>query len=322
MSVDFSFVGAKGVKQDFSAHYEKYIKPRIDEFEQKRLAALEKSRQRKWWMIIVNVIITLILFFAVFYREKPIDWLKFLPAFYLLSYLFVQWSISQYKAGIKEAIYPLIFKFFGDDFTYKSKPSLDISDEIKASGIIPRYDTAELEDYVSGSYEGVKLQLIEAALLRRSGKSQTVIFRGLFVSFSVNKNFSSKTVIKSESGAIGNWLKGAFSTLQPVKLEDPNFEKIFEVYSNNQVEARYLLTTSFMERLVSLKDLFKVRAGGFQGSFYDNHLLLSIPCADKFRVGSIEKPVSFTEEIQTILKEMQLIFQIIDILKLNQRTGV
>ena len=37
--------------------------------------------------------------------------------------------------------------------------------------------------------------------------------------------------------------------LQDVKLEDISFDKRFNVYTKDQVEARYLTTPTFMERL-------------------------------------------------------------------------
>ena len=37
------------------------------------------------------------------------------------------------------------------------------------------------------------------------------------------------------------------------KLEDIYFNKQFNVYSDDEVETRYLLTTAFMERLSNLK---------------------------------------------------------------------
>ncbi len=42
-----------------------------------------------------------------------------------------------------------------------------------------------------------------------------------------------------------------------MKLEDPRFEQEFVVYADDQVEARYVLTPSLMERLVE----FKQKAG-------------------------------------------------------------
>ena len=39
---------------------------------------------------------------------------------------------------------------------------------------------------------------------------------------------------------------------RPYGLEDPEFERHYEVYSNDQIEARALLTPAFMERFTAL----------------------------------------------------------------------
>ncbi len=89
----------------------------------------------------------------------------------------------------------------------------------------------------------------------------------MFILLDMNKNFSGKTIVKRDTGIIGNWFTKKFrrkldsyasrsKLLKSVKLEDPIFEKKFEVYSSDQVEARYLLTTSFMERILELSNLF------------------------------------------------------------------
>jgi hypothetical protein len=48
-----------------------------------------------------------------------------------------------------------------------------------------------------------------------------------------------------------------------------------------------------------------------------------IPLRKKyFDTGSIFEPATFTQEIQSILHEMNVIFKIIDELKLNEKTGL
>jgi hypothetical protein len=137
----------------------------------------------------------------------------------------------------------------------------------------------------------------------------------------MNKKFNSKTIIKKDKGRIGNWMKGKFSDFENVKLEDPNFENMFEVYSKDQIEARYLLTTSFMERLLNLSESFKGQS--IECSFYDNKLLMMISIKDNlFEPGSIYDSEDFVDDAKSLLKEMNMIFQIIDILKLNQNIGI
>ena len=74
------------------------------------------------------------------------------------------------------------------------------------------------------------------------------IFKGIFFIADFHKNFNGKTLVGRDS-----FIKiSSHSKMHRVKLEDPIFEKIFDVYGTDQVEARYLLTPSIMERLVQL----------------------------------------------------------------------
>jgi hypothetical protein len=43
---------------------------------------------------------------------------------------------------------------------------------------------------------------------------------------------------------------------------------------------------------------------------------------NRFKVGSVFQPATFVDDINHILKEMAIIFQIIDTLKLEQKTGL
>ena len=44
---------------------------------------------------------------------------------------------------------------------------------------------------------------------------------------------------------------------EKIRLEDPEFQKLFEVYCDDQITARYVLTPAFMERLKKLNEKHK-----------------------------------------------------------------
>lgn len=67
----------------------------------------------------------------------------------------------------------------------------------------------------------------------------------------MNKKFEGKTVVLKDSGWLNLFKK--IGRPERVKLEDVSFERQFEVFSDNQIEARYLLTTAFMERMSEVK---------------------------------------------------------------------
>ena len=54
-----------------------------------------------------------------------------------------------------------------------------------------------------------------------------------------------------------------------VKLENPEFESEFAVYSDDQIESRYILSPSLMERILSFK---KQTKKSIQLSFIDSRL--------------------------------------------------
>ena len=315
-------------KKPFKPHYQQYIFPHIQTFEKDRIKALHelKSRGYKAIPVGVGVIAIAAYLLTAFTLSEGLVKGVFWGSFAAIAGL-CWWAsrpVKKYKSSVKSIIFPNVFSFFGSDFKYSEQSSLTVH-ALKPSDIIPSYDKEYTEDYVKGSYEGVGIRLMEAKMTetRGTGKNRrtVTVFKGIFILLDMNKNFSGKTILKKDAGKIGNWFSGKFNHLENVALEDPVFEKQFEVYSNNQVEARYLLTTSFMERLLRLSDL--LGSNHIQCSFYDDKLLLMVPSSyNRFETSSIYVPATFVGDINTILSEMKLIFEIIDILKLNQRIGL
>ena len=131
----------------------------------------------------------------------------------------------------------------------------------------------------------------------------------------MNKNFKGRTVVLEDKGIL-NVFKH-ISGLERVKLEDIQFEKLFEVYASDQIEARYLLTTAFMERILKLRDLYQGKS--IQFSFKDNQLLVAIPTKqDMFEACSFFKSNVNKKKIDRVFDQFYAVFSIVDILKLNQ----
>ena len=314
-------------QKPFAPHYEKQIRPLVEGFEENRIKALKKVRLLTFLLIPVGILAGIILYFILqegFMSEYDLYFVLAYVCILLLIVGGILEPIGAYDSKVKDKVFPKIFSFFGD-FVY-DQSGMSSVDRFKSSGIIPSYDQEETEDYIGGEYKGVTIRLTEAHLEteHRNHKGNVyykTVFKGLFVILSMHKNFKGQTIIKSDKGKFGNWFEDKFNKLENVQLEDPDFEKKFEVFSDDQVEARYLLTTSFMERLLKLTALFGEKE--IQASFYDDKFLIMIPsCKNRFEAGSIFSPATFEEEINTILAEMNEIFQIVDTLKLNQNIGL
>lgn len=317
------FVEKNRWEEGFSVIFDEKILPHLEGLEAERVA--KKASVIRRGLIGAGAVIALavLLFgviglsgdaaefglFAVFASALGAGWYAWQPA-------------MAYRAEYKRKIMPALAGFLGD-FAYDDDGSIEMA-RLQPSGIIPSHDSYHSEDRFTGQYEEVGLDIAEAKLTetRGSGKNRRTVttFRGLFVLIEMNKPFRGKTQVKGDAG-IFNALGGAFSKLERVKLEDPEFEKRYEVYSSDQVEARYLLTTAFMQRMLNLSKLYGNAKLRF--AFYDNRLLILIGVGrNQFEPASLFEPVINISALRQTLQEFHTVCSIIDELKMNQRIGL
>lgn len=111
-------------------------------------------------------------------------------------------------------------------------------------------------------------------------------------------------------------------SMQTVKLESTNFEKRFNVFSKNQVEARYLLTPTFIEKFTRLYTAFGTNKA--KCSFYKDHsgndrIMFAISTwKDLFEPGNLFTPVN--EPKYLFLSDFTSIFNMIEFFKLDEKT--
>lgn len=177
------------------------------------------------------------------------DWL-------LLPLLFgfgaaVPWLIAlsipagRYAKTFKRELMPLLLRRYGElRYVEGAVPSVG---DLAAKGLLLRHDRAEIDDAIAGRYAGYELRLSEIELERKSGKNNSTVFNGLLLVLAVDTPFLGTTMVLDQS-------RPAPARLMPIRLEDPRFASIYDVYGNDQVEARAVLTPAVMERLLSMAD--------------------------------------------------------------------
>ncbi len=324
------FIETEPYENGFSQHYEKNIKPHIDSFEAHRIKSLEEASVRIKVCIPLGILFSIAAFYILKLCEHNSFSFKLTIGVYLLSisalFFLVYSSIQEYGEKIKSVIFPNIISFLGQYQYFPEKKERIAA--IIDSGIVPKHDREISEDEISGFYKDVKIDFFETNLKIKHRNKNNVshyssIFKGAVINLSMNKNFNSKTIVRKDFGKIGNFLssKPKLKNFEKVSLEDPRFEKEFEVYSQDQIEARYLLTTSFMERLLNLVEAFDGKS--IECSFYDNKLTIMVAIKKNlFEPGSIYESEDFADDSKTLLKELNMIFCVIDILKLDQNIGM
>lgn len=111
------------------------------------------------------------------------------------------------------------------------------------------------------------------------------------------------------------------SQFESVVLEDPEFCRKYNVFSANQVEARYLLTTAFMERFKNLQTVFGAKKA--KCAFYDDNLMIAISThKNLFEIGDLMTPLKNSKSINDFYNELSSIYSMVDYFKLNTKTGL
>lgn len=136
------------------------------------------------------------------------------------------------------------------------------------------------------------------------------IFKGFLFIADFHKDFRGHTIVQRN-----RLFKLSFGSSR-VKLENPDFEKTFDVYSTDQIEARYLLTPSMMERLLALEAQFHT---GIMISFQNSNILIAIPDSKNHFEANIWKSISHPSQLKEDFSTIQALVSIIEDLNLNTR---
>lgn len=180
----------------------------------------------------------------------------------VLMYFSVRQRI--YAQSVKVEIVKPLSKFFG--LEYKPEGSSEILHQAKDAKILPSYNRGGAEDAFVGEVKGTTYEFTEAHLKYESGSgknsSTRPVFDGCIMRFKLPYSVSEDLLILSDAGLF-NKLKDktkAFSGMQHIALEDPVFEKMYQAYGRDQIEARRVLTPLFMQVLADLKERFDAKS--------------------------------------------------------------
>ena len=130
--------------------------------------------------------------------------------------------------------------------------------------------------------------------------------------------FLGVTVILRDAGIFNAFLKPA-KDLKRVGLVDRRFEKTFEVFSSDQVEARYLLSPVFMERLLHLEELLRGKKA--RAAFAAGEILIAVEGGNLFEAGSMFKPLADPARARRVHDEIASVHGVIDALIATREQG-
>ena len=211
----------------------------------------------------------------------------FLGPYFLLKKL-----EDRFTNHFKETLFSLSLPSIQKSMNYQAQGGLSQQQFIQSKLFTyQRIDTFTSRDYFSNAdktFEGSYLDVKQVEETHSNGKSETKysqLFKGYLFMTDFNKQTSGETYVFPDSARamFGENTAERINeimhrpALKLALMEDPEFEKLFAVYSTDAVEARFILSPKLIERITELKQHF------YQDiyiSFLQNKIYLAISSPD------------------------------------------
>lgn len=229
----------------------------------------------------------------------PIDFgLKLWGCFFIgmLAFGWVSGPIREAKKRVKIGINEGIAEALGISYSHDGDEGREF-ELAKQFKLLPSHDRSSTEDYWSGVLDGYGFLLHEAHLQERRGSGKNrrwvTVFRGAIIRISSGRRFHGTTLVQ-RAGKHQSWfgfggrkdsVKFGGHRLDAVDMVHPDFEDTFEVWSDDQVEARYLVDPLYVERLLEMENAFEGK--DVCSLFVEGDIIVAVRGGNMFEGGTM-----------------------------------
>lgn len=309
------------MRVDFDKRVRECLSPKLKKCERERLEKLKKLKTIKQ-IALIAVAVVIVLWFALSQAKIANTsniFIFILIGIFIALMLYNSSTRKGFETELKNKFLNELCKCFGTLKWRTGEPDSATEVAIEKSCLFQPYNRTSYDDMFKGNYKEVDFEIIEASFQKEtdSGENRSTvrIFDGAIIKIAMNKNFKCHTIIRP------HYLFCNARHLKRTVLEDVVFEKKYDVYTDNEIEARYLITTAFMERLNNIQKIFNVTTVGC--AFYKGDLYIAVYTSkDLFKLFDIEKPLNDYQQFMIFFNEILSIYKCIDYFKLSEKTGL
>jgi len=314
----------KKISQVMDYYYEK-IYPQVVILEKER-QQVEKNLKRLIFASVVLFIVELI-FILPFFKWDA-NAIVFSISIPVLIYVFgYKMLTSNYVSNFKDDVIKKIIQFLDPNLKFYKNSHISQAQYKISSLFKQKVDRYDGNDLVTGVIDKTTIMFsdIHSEYQSRDSKGRThwhTIFKGIFFIADFNKEFKGRLfvfpdVAEKFLGGVGSFFQSLNKSHgNLIKLDNPEFEKEFAVYGDDQIMGRYILTHSMMQRILELKKRVKVN---IYLSFIGKKIYIAIAYnEDQFEPNPFKSLNNF-KPIRNYIETMQLLINIVEDFKLNDR---
>lgn len=311
---------------------------------------------RKWYKWTFPILILAILVTLAFVVVLPIT-LPVIIALGVLAIIDIIISSrfakreEAFYVRFKNEVLPLAVSHAGEGLKYSLESSIT-KDVLERSGLIDeRMDKFHSEDVISGAFNNVSFKCAEVRMgkMALSGskiagnmasgclsaildiffdmgddvgvgddadenRKYVPLFHGLFAIVDFHKSFNGTVLLRPRQDKIGS---DTMRDYESVSIGDVAFEKKYEVFSSNQVVARYILSTYLIQQ-IDLLDDYCPRP--LLASFQNGLMCIGLPQDKDLFEADFYKGVPDIQAFKDLVHEIKIIERLLE--HLNQNTRI
>ncbi len=269
---------------------------------------IDTERKKNINTFIIFAVITIIFFILSFY----ISILMLLPAFLciVIGVIVLSKSISRLKKSYKNTVISELVKNYDENLTFNA--DMTISRLLYNDAEFEPYDKFTANDYISGKIDGTisfemgDVQTYVVSTDNDGNTTYSTIFRGLFSTAKLPQNINSRIKIHSDKGLLGKFIPNK----ELMHMDSQEFEKYFDIYTNDRILTMRILTSDIMDYLITFRQQNKIK---FEFTLKNNYLYIRIHCSDMFETSifsnifnynTLKKYYTFLDFICTLNKKI------------------
>lgn len=313
-------------KNQIKALYRKKLKPRLRQVERER----KKVKGKITFVIIIFLFIACIASGILMKSSRNLNLNIIIPIFVVaivLSGFIIRFLTKDYRNNFKQNVIKEMFDLLLQKSNFNPQGYINDQDFNRCHLITERYNRYNGEDYVTGNigHIGIEFSELHVRHVTGSGKNRSDVtrFKGLFFKCTFDNNIKTPILIHSDTAerffgrSIGRFFqKYSQNGYDLVQLESPEFEKIFAVYSKDQVQARVILNPLTMDRLTQFIKRYKEK---IEISVIDNNLYFLVHSSKNYFEPKIFSDALKWKDVMAIYDLLSLITELVNQFNLNKR---
>ncbi|WP_439502293.1 DUF3137 domain-containing protein [Aminobacter ciceronei] len=227
----------------------------------------------------------------------------FIAAFF--AYFRAMRPLEAANASFRNKLLPIVFGFIKN--MRHERGATPPSFVNLPESTVGKYNNLEIDDFISGNYDGFDFELYETLLTQRAEKHASTTFQGVIVAFGLKKPFEGTLVATIRTNAVLSFFGELFgSGLKELRSGVQDLDMAYEFRSDNVEAAQPLVSGQMAQALTWLKEAWPGEPARIALSGTSGFLLLPHQ-KDFFELPASDVALDYKVHVEPMIADMATI---------------